>query len=552
VGKAFHESGEYARQGLENTVSDKGPLYNTSGPLQYALGSMGQAFSPLTGAAMSAGQAATQLTGNPDFGNRVELVGGLIDPSHAGALKTAARAAHEVAPAIIPIAAAKKLSTETSLPKTNEFALAVKNTPGARIEDDRLVLPLTRNQRPEQSGAESVRGGVFYLPEGSPNQKYYTGSGFNIGYGGSEPIKGETALANPLFVKGATGGKAPEAAYVQLKGKDAFKDMQDDVYRSIGAYYLDKDTKRELVQQFLDKHAPDLSNHADYILKNSSKGNQLRYALQEAAVAQAARDAGHDAVVGYSMSRKTKEPFISEVFDVRENRYPTKSGEYGVWPKFEAAEPQMGLKQHEPEGYLAHDDPSHRQNFENWFGDSVVKNQDGTPKTVYHGSGADFSVFRPSKTGEFGPGVYATDLADEASSYAGTHPEGMGQNVMPVHIRMEQPFVAKNPSDFWDAFGGKTDTDAMLNAQKAGYDGVIIERPYTIYDDKRKQFYQTGQTHTHYVVFDPKQIKSAIGNKGTYDLKSPKITEARGGTIPFGPEAAQRAVQIAKQQAGRR
>ena len=25
-----------------------------------------------------------------------------------------------------------------------------------------------------------------------------------------------------------------------------------------------------------------------------------------------------------------------------------------------------------------------------------------------------------------------------------------------------------------------------------------------------------------------------------------------GGTIPFGPEAAQRAVQIAKQQAGRR
>jgi GNAT superfamily N-acetyltransferase len=223
-----------------------------------------------------------------------------------------------------------------------------------------------------------------------------------------------------------------------------------------------------------------------------------------------------------------------------------------MYRKPTAVEPQIGLKQHEPEGYLAHDNPSRKQNFENWFGESVVKNQDGTPKTVYHGSGADFSVFRPSKTGEFGPGVYATDLADEASSYAGTHLEGTGQNVMPVHIRMEQPFVAKNPSDFWDAFGGKTDTDAMLNAQKAGYDGVIIERPYTIYDDKRKQFYQTGQTHTHYVVFDPKQIKSAIGNKGTYDLKSPKITEARGGAIPFGPEAAQRAVQIAKQQAGRR
>jgi hypothetical protein len=90
VGKAFHESGEYARQGLENTVSDKGPLYNVSGPLQYMLGSTGQVFSPLTGAAMSAGQAATQLTGNPDFGNRVEFVGGLMDPSHVGMLKGAA------------------------------------------------------------------------------------------------------------------------------------------------------------------------------------------------------------------------------------------------------------------------------------------------------------------------------------------------------------------------------------------------------------------------------------------------------------------------------
>ena len=178
---------------------------------------------------------------------------------------------------------------------------------------------------------------MFYLPEGSPNQKYYSGTGFNNTYGGSEPIKGETALANPLFVKGATGGKAPEAAYVQLKGKDAFREMQDDVHRAIGAYYLDKNIRRELVQDFLDKHAPDVAPMSDYVFDKSSKGNQLRYALQEAAVAQAARDAGHDAVLGYSMSRKTKEPFISEVFDVRENTYPTKQGEHSVWPSFEKA-----------------------------------------------------------------------------------------------------------------------------------------------------------------------------------------------------------------------
>jgi hypothetical protein len=103
---------------------------------------------------------------------------------------------------------------------------------------------------------------------------------------------------------------------------------------------------------------------------------------------------------------------------------------------------------------------------------------------------------------------------------------------MPIHIRMEQPFFAKNPSDFWETFGGKTDAEAMQNARKAGHDGVIITRPYTIYDSKRKQFYPTGQDHTHYVVFDPSQIKSATGNSGHFSLKEKDINNADGGSIP--------------------
>ena len=222
----------------------------------------------------------------------------------------------------------------------------------------------------------------------------------------------------------------------------------------------------------------------------------------------------------------------------------------------------------EPTVAQSRSSPQREKNFENWFGESVVKNQDGLPKTVYHGSGSDFSVFKPSSTGEFGPGIYATDLAEEASSYAGTHPEGTGQNVMPVHIRMEQPFVAKDPSEFWEKFGGKTDAEAMENAKKAGYDGVIIERPYTIYDEKRRQFYPTGKNHTHYVVFDPGQIKSATGNKGTFSLKDTDITKNSGGAVDenvkkedalsramdisrFGTDAVQSAVNLARQHRGR-
>ena len=87
------------------------------------------------------------------------------------------------------------------------------------------------------------------------------------------------------------------------------------------------------VEEFLNKHAPDLSDYANYIIDNSKKGNQLRYALQEAAVAQKVRDAGHDAVIGHSKGKKG--PFISEIFDVRESHYPDQHGNFELNPKFE-------------------------------------------------------------------------------------------------------------------------------------------------------------------------------------------------------------------------
>jgi hypothetical protein len=87
------------------------------------------------------------------------------------------------------------------------------------------------------------------------------------------------------------------------------------------------------VENFLSKYAPDLTDYASYIIDNSKKGNQLRYALQEAAVAQKARDAGYDAVIGQSKGKKG--PFISEVFDVRESHYPNQYGDFQLNPKFD-------------------------------------------------------------------------------------------------------------------------------------------------------------------------------------------------------------------------
>lgn len=274
-----------------------------------------------------------------------------------------------------------------------------------------------RKQKPQQSMTESVRGGVFYLPEGASQMKYYGGSN---SYGGTEKIAGETLFKNPLFVKGATGGKAPEAAYEQLVGKEGFKELQSDISKILSEVNsggnarvivdgvaldspvakqiirlggnpqafidsmqpklnaqkqaLEKASKEEVlpnlteydmvkmdldatikmideaksligkkigtrqspvveVENFLDKYAPDLSGYGNYIIDNSKQGNQLRYALQEAAVAQKVRDAGFDSVIGHS--KKKGEPTISEIFDVRESHYPNAYGDFQLMPKFE-------------------------------------------------------------------------------------------------------------------------------------------------------------------------------------------------------------------------
>jgi hypothetical protein len=229
---------------------------------------------------------------------------------------------------IVPTDVARSINMPTTLPTDDIFKKAVENTPGATVTEGGLLMNVMRKQKPQQAETESVRGGVFYLPEGSTSMKHYGGTHY---YGGTEKISGETLYKNPLVVKGATGGKAPEAAYQQLTSKEELKSLQSDVSKAISG---PQDIKYDLVQQFLDKHAPDLSDYASYIYDNSRKGNQLRYALQEAAVAQKTRDAGYDAVIGYSKKR-TGEPFLSEVFDVREAIYPSREGDYRLMDKFE-------------------------------------------------------------------------------------------------------------------------------------------------------------------------------------------------------------------------
>jgi hypothetical protein len=234
---------------------------------------------------------------------------------------------------IVPVEHALASGVPKALPKDELFERAVANTAGAAIDDGALILPVARRQLPAQHGDVSLRGGVFYLPQGDKRLTYYNGT---QGYGGQDKIAGTTALLNPLFVKGATGGKAPEAAFAALKGKDAMKQLDRDVFSAVNEKHWmqkqDPSIYSERIGNLLSDYGAD-PWLADYIIEHSNKGNQLRYALQENIIGNAVRNAGHDAVLGYSMG-KGRNPFLSELFDVRESHYPTPQGGYEVFDQF--------------------------------------------------------------------------------------------------------------------------------------------------------------------------------------------------------------------------
>lgn len=142
---------------------------------------------------------------------------------------------------------------------------------------------------------------------------------------------------------------------------------------------------------------------------------------------------------------------------------------------------------------------------------------------VYHGTQADFKVFDPERQGESVSGrggdigYFFIDDPEAASEHAMADwwRDNPAPNVMPVHLALNNPEEIENigqPSRWYDTHGRA----ASLKALKEGKDGLIIG--------------SKGGPKL-YVTFKPHQIKSAIGNRGTYDPKNPDITMAKGGNV---------------------
>ena len=186
------------------------------------------------------------------------------------------------------------------------------------------------------------------------------------------------------------------------------------------------------------------------------------------------------------------------------------------------------------------------ENFKRWFGDwennpkkaSKVVNADGTPKIMYHGSGADFTVFDKKKakySGTFGRGFYFTDSKSHAGTYGKLYevyldvknPVDDKTKVTNQQLRNFLEAVAEDEDYSIENYGTydideiipKINQDSLFTVLRdvsSTAIGDMVEAT-ELFNKVNGTNYDGIFSDTEYVVFKPNQIKSATDNIGTFD-----------------------------------
>jgi hypothetical protein len=154
--------------------------------------------------------------------------------------------------------------------------------------------------------------------------------------------------------------------------------------------------------------------------------------------------------------------------------------------------------------------------FKKFFGDSKIVDEDGEPLTVYHGTTRDFDTFR--KTDQHGNDY--VHYFTPSSNYTSFFSNAPGGRTIPAYIKMENPYYTDSSNDIEGAGQYK---DWIKELKEKGHDGII----YSKKGDITKGPSGWGDDVPQYAVFDPKQIKSSIGNSGAFDPNDPNILRNR-------------------------
>jgi hypothetical protein len=169
--------------------------------------------------------------------------------------------------------------------------------------------------------------------------------------------------------------------------------------------------------------------------------------------------------------------------------------------------------------------------------DTKVVDHNGKPITMYHHT-TDFKgdAFDPAFSQQKDRGYHAQGMYFGSDDYLkrsafGKHSTGNvagqegfeeGSQVIPVNLNI------KNPK-YIDVADQSLYGIPAEELKKQGYDGVIVTRDDSFTNAMGRVI--PRQKVYNAVAFEPTQVKSAIGNEGTYDVADPRLHKAEGGHI---------------------
>jgi hypothetical protein len=169
--------------------------------------------------------------------------------------------------------------------------------------------------------------------------------------------------------------------------------------------------------------------------------------------------------------------------------------------------------------------------FKKWFGKSKVVDDNGEPLVVYHGSiEPNVQSFDLRKAVEVEGGIFFSDDIGVADQY--TYERAYGDIISdePLGDVTEAYLSFKNPLEYQlkpnqQIVDAVEMTRAIKSAKEKGHDGLVVRN----IDDS---IGMTGDISDIYVAFSPEQIKSATGNRGTFDAGEGNINY-----MPSDPKA---------------
>lgn len=164
------------------------------------------------------------------------------------------------------------------------------------------------------------------------------------------------------------------------------------------------------------------------------------------------------------------------------------------------------------------------------------------PGLFYHGTNSDIPSFRADRKGTF----VSPDpkFANRFAEDMGDGREGVvnSPNVMPVRVQVKNPFDFADPEHMnaiteaaKKRFPGNTTVQShikILPHSSDNWDSIEHPDVQALIKGMGHDSYYTRESGVKNLsIYDPKKIKSDIGNKGAYDVTKPNINEAKGGAI---------------------